>query len=137
MKLVVCCLILFSGLTVSAQDKMIYKYRAFESLFYDPQSHVNLNSATWNKTNILVTVDLNKQRITVYAAAEQEIDLIGNLPDKTSDDASWIRKVGVDQDGVKCNVEVQFFKNIVDEHICTLYLEYKDFHYLYRLKSND
>jgi hypothetical protein len=141
MKNIITLLFLLCGSIIKAQsdESSIYKFKAFETTSYTKAEKTN-DDLEWSKTDILVVVNLEKDKVFTYGKREKNIDLIkdkGSYTDENGD--YWINYTGVDEDGDKCGVSLKIFKKSesYNSHIATLFIEYADFKLVFRLKKDD
>jgi len=127
-------ILLFSLTTTYSQ---IYKFRAFETkaAFYNEKGK-DISSNEWQKTNILIVVDSDKEKISIYAKKEVYIDIL--TVSVTHDaDGDYVTYKGVDDGGVKMNAVYYMFKDKSTMHIGNLVLDYGSYVLAYRLKNTD
>ena len=77
-------------------------------------------------------------KVNVYAKKQSDIDLIKLERDyKDEDGNSWLVYSGVDQNGLRCEIKLEIFRNTTDnEHIASLFLVYSDVEIVYRLRRD-
>lgn len=104
--------------------------------FKDPPSQ----RMDWQDVDILVVIDMSKNKIKVFSNAEPTYDIIlfkGEITNANGD-----REAGytcVDEDGIKCTASLVAFVNQDENarHVGTLTIEYKNIVYYFRLKRDD
>lgn len=86
----------------------------------------------------LVVYNIDKSKVRIFTAKEQNFDLIELVYNDTTEDGSGIIKyVGVDDDGVKCKIEIFLFKDPKSNQIASLKIEYSNRIYRYALRDNN
>lgn len=130
-------IIIIIGLIFSIPSfAQVYKFRAFQTKGIDKT--VDKNDIDWSETNILVVFNVDKGKVQIFAKNNLFIDLV-ELKKKYKDDDgnSWLKYQGVDDDGDKCNVFLEVFKDQNLKNIATLFIGYSSITAVYRLRDND
>lgn len=114
----------------------VYKLKTFQTAV------INLNERNseieWERNSILVVINFNDSKVKIYAKKQSDIDLLTldkNYLDEN--DNTWIVYSGIDENGSRCKVELEVFKNTSDnDHVASLFLIYKDYEIVYRLQRD-
>jgi len=114
----------------------VYKLKTFQTAV------INLNERNsdieWEQNSILVVINFNDSKVNIYAKKQSDIDLLTldkNYLDEN--DNTWIIYSGIDENGSRCKVELEVFKNTSDnDHVASLFLIYKDYEIVYRLQRD-
>ena len=113
----------------------VEKFKVFQDKSFNPVSAES--SVSWSEVDILMVLNLDKKKLHVYANAETDIDIIEFLPTTTDNDGNtWIKYKGIDQDGLRCSIEWEVFKDQSGMHKFTVFLEYSNIYFIYRLKED-
>jgi hypothetical protein len=111
----------------------VYKFRAFQTAIIDINNNDTLK---WNDADILVVINLDKSKIQIYAKHPVDIDIISAGKGSKDDDGNaWGTYDAVDEEGAKCLVQWEVFKDQSGRHNSTLFIIYKDGRLIYRLKK--
>lgn len=86
----------------------------------------------WQTSNVMVTLDLDKQRITIYNGDKEHFDIISkDDPRKLDDGASGVMFHCLDAHNIRADV---FFLNLPDDpHPWSITIEYSDSEYMYNM----
>jgi hypothetical protein len=116
----------------------VYKYKAFQTATIDnTKNSIYTADVEWKKVDILVVLNVEKKKLKIYSEAEQDIDLIREMEENThGTNNKWIREVGIDENGLKCNIEMEIFTDQSGIHVATLFVEYSDLAFVYRLQND-
>ena len=131
-------LLLFCATFVmSVAQAQVYKLRTTSVAF---KSKVNnykwSNWSSWEDTSVLVVMDVEKDRITVYSKETQIYDIAeneGNEEDEDGDE-TWSYYC-VNEDGLNCRV--RFVKLNSQDGRLQLYIDFDDMSWVYNLYSLD
>lgn len=86
----------------------------------------------WEDVNILVVINFDKERITIYSQRTQEFDIIQYYEEESDGEGGKVHEmVCVDEDGLRCHVRIRFPKTNIPQ----IYIDYKDFMYVYNLEQ--
>ncbi len=123
-----CVFLLFFSFRADAQ---VYKYRTNA---YCSKLSTEMKFSSWEKTNVLITVDLEKDRIKIYSNITQIYDIIENEGTKTdSDGDNTLSLFCVDANGLECRIRLVSRKSGTLE----LYCDYSDISWVYDIYSLD
>jgi hypothetical protein len=90
----------------------------------------------WEETTVLITIDLNKDRITIYSKVTQVYDVAENEGETyDSDGDKTLSLYCVDKDGLTCRIRL--VKLISQGGRNQLYVDYKDMKWVYNVYSLD
>jgi hypothetical protein len=88
---------------------------------YSVSQYVN-GWSSWKDSNILGTIDLDKERVTIYSKEPQVFDIVRMLEDyKDKDGDEVVVWLSLDQDGLRVHLRFIKFRNSNIKH---LYIEY-------------
>jgi hypothetical protein len=84
----------------------------------------------WEEANVLITIDTDEDRITIYSSERQVYDIAENEGESTDEDGDeTLSLYCVDQDGIRCGVRLVFLNSRNgDIH---LYVDYNDVSWVY------
>jgi hypothetical protein len=117
-----------------ASYSQVYKFRAFQTAMSG--SDKSNSTLKWNEVNLLVVINLNKDKIQIYAKNAVDIDLLeGSKGWFDADSNAWAQYSGVDESGQKCSIQWEVYKDQTGRHTSTLILTYSDGELVYRLKK--
>lgn len=87
----------------------------------------------WSDCRVLVVIDGDQERITIYSDKMQEYDIyaIESEDEKDRDGGITDKFRCVDQDGVRCSMRLRKQKN----GVLQLYIDYLDVMWVYNLES--
>lgn len=90
----------------------------------------------WEETTVLVTIDLNKDRITIYSKETQIYDVAENEGEKyDSDGDKTLSLYCVDKDGLTCRIRLVKLNSQGGRN--QLYVDYNDMKWVYNVYSLD
>jgi len=90
----------------------------------------------WEETSVLITVDINKERITIYSKEIQIYDIANYEGETTDNDGdTTISFYCVDKDGKTCRIRL--VKLISQDDTKQLYVDYSDARLVYNVYSLD
>lgn len=112
----------------STYGQGISKLRATHSCYLIKSSYSGnwLDWSDWEPVNIIIVINTNKLRITIYSDVRQEFDITEIYA--TTDDVIEFR--AVDQNGIYCGIK--FVEEFNESHI---YIEYSDMKLAYNVKD--
>jgi hypothetical protein len=94
------------------------------------------NWSDWEEASILITIDTDNDRITVYSSQRQVYDIANNEGESTDEDGDkTISLYCIDDDGTKCRVRLVYL-NSQNEKI-QLYVDYIDVSWVYNVYALD
>lgn len=129
-------LICSSNIFAQQKEPQVYKFRAFQTTLLDDANQSK--EISWHDVDILVVINLDKNKVHIYAENEQDLDLLGITDNyKDNDKNDWLIYKAVDKSGIECKVKVEIFADNSGKHIATLFIRYGDGDLVYRLKKND
>lgn len=124
------------SLSINTAIGQVYKFKAFNG--YVGKSTLLTSDPYWTDCNILVVVNLDKEKVQIYSKTTQEYDLVGMKKSYEDENGHhWLVYSAVDNSGNKCELDLKIFKDKAPEHFATLILLYSDCTIAYRLKKND
>ena len=137
MKILIVISAIFAFLPTKAQERnQVYKFKAFQTSFYNNSSSSS-NDISWNNTDILVVINLDKNKIQIYAKKTVDLDLLESSSNEDADGNTILSYSAIDEDGIKCRVNVRIFKDQSGKHKATLIIKYSDISVAYRLMSDE
>ena len=84
----------------------------------------------WQESSMLVVINFNNDRISIYSNEIQEYDVVENL-DSYDDDSggSNIKFLCVNEEGLRCHIRLR----VLSDGSKQLYVDFNDFMYVYNL----
>ena len=108
-----------------------YKFRAKYVCFSEKNNYSEWSDWTkWEETNILIVINLNDERITIFAKETHYLDIYNSEIDKSGGNQTlffWT----IDEDGTKCRVRFIYFE---DEDYRQIYIDYPRLIVAYSIK---
>jgi hypothetical protein len=90
----------------------------------------------WNDVNILITIDVDNDRIKIFSKKDQEYDIIQKLDESIDEDGDKTWKwLCVNEDGIKCHLKL--VRPISGNGSSQLYVEFSDFKWVYNINLID
>lgn len=85
----------------------------------------------WEDCNVLVVINEDKDRITIYSNETQEYDIINQSGEDEDYESSSVYFECVDAEGIICTMRIRVFDN--SEEGAQLYISYKDIAWVYTI----
>ena len=128
-------LVLFGLLLSNLAFAQVYKLKATDFAYmYQTNYGTWSDWSTWEDCSILCTVDINKDRITIYSIETQVYDIIENSDTYYDEDGDLVWKlVGIDNEGIQCGVRILKKSSGTTQ----LYVNYSDIRWVYNVYSLD
>ena len=134
MKLVLSILILL--FCFQATNAQVYKLKATGfSMKYEIEDNTWSEWSEWSECNVLCTIDVLKDRITIYSKETQIYDVIEKEEEVIDDDGDWtLPFICIDNDGGRSRIRLM--RRAEDEQL-QLYVDYDDMKWVYNVYSLD
>lgn len=118
---------LFLSRTVKCQD--VYKFKA---KYVSTQIDGAGSWSTWDDCNVLIVLDFNEERVSMYANKTHTLDF---YKWKVIDDnkVDGIELNAIDENGISCKVSFVIFKNDSEDKRLLVY--YKNYSICYAVKN--
>lgn len=108
-----------------------YKFRAKYVSFMQKNSYSNWgNWSDWEQTNVLIVINLEDERVTIFAKETHYLDIYKSDTDE-SGGKSTLYFWAVDEDGINCRIRFIYYE---DEDYRQLYIDYSDLIVAYSIK---
>jgi hypothetical protein len=113
----------------------VYKLKATDFAYMYKSNYGNWSDwSTWDECSVLCTVDINKDRITIYSKETQVYDIIENSDTFYDEDGDLVwNLVGIDNEGIQCVVRILKKSSGTTQ----LYVNYSDIRWVYNVYSLD
>jgi hypothetical protein len=122
--------------TTSAQKKVIKLRSTAFSSRHKINEYKWSNWEDWKETNVLITIDTENDRITIYSAERQVYDIAEDEGESTDEDGDETFSLYcVDDDGVRCRVRLVYLNSRDGE--VQLYVDYSDMSWVYSVYALD
>ena len=123
-------LFLFICCNLFSQD--VYKFRAKYYSYKTYDTYTGWSDwAEWEDINILIVIDMEDERITVYSKETQELDIYDTYLEEGYEKdilSLWT----IDNEGYKCRVRFVYDKENEDRQ---LYIDYTNFIVVYSIRN--
>lgn len=128
-------LVAFSLLLAFAATAQTVKFSAteFAYKFYNEHTRKWSDWSEWEYCGrMLVVMNFDRERITVYSKETQEYDIV-KYYDKTTDDSGGeiVPMLCVNENGLRCNIRLRIQKNGARQ----LYVDFNDALFVYQLED--
>lgn len=111
-------------------DVIKCKGYGFSYQYTNPKTGYTGPWATWTETDILITIDIENERIRIFSENEQDYNIIQFLGEKIDRDGDKImRFVCVNEDGKKCNIRI--VKLLSKDGTSQLYVDFSNITWVY------
>jgi len=129
---IVLTLILFLFLSISASGQ-VYKLKSSSfSSKYKINDYKWSDWSEWEETSVLITMDIDKERITIYSKETQVYDVAENEGETIDDDGDkTLSFFCVDKEGLTCRVRLMRLNSQNGRN--QLYVDYKDLKWVYNV----
>ena len=122
--------------TASAQKKVIKLRSTAFSSRHKINEYKWSNWEDWKETNVLITIDTENDRITIYSAERQVYDIAEDEGESTDEDGDEALSLYcIDDDGVRCRVRLVYLNSRDGE--VQLYVDYNDMSWVYSVYALD
>ena len=131
-RIILFCAVFFASVAVHAQ---VHKYNTtgFSYKLYNETYGYWGEWSDWEYSNLLVVVDLGRERITVYTDERQEYAIYDVDEDRYDSDGDFCLSMScVDQDGARCGVRLLYNSN---SDGMQLYIDYSDIIIVYNIEA--
>ena len=131
-RIIFLCAFFLISVTVHAQ---VYKYSTtgFSYKSYNETYGYWGEWSDWEYSNLLVVLDLGRERITVYTDDLQEYDIYDVDEDQYDSDGDLCLSMScVDQDGNRCGVRLLYNDNV---EAMQLYIDYSNVTFVYNIEE--
>lgn len=130
MKFIVSLLVLFI-LTTNLQAEVI-KCKAYGFSYQYNNAKTGLSGAwaSWTDTDILITIDIDHERIRIFSENEQDYTIIQFFGEKIDRDGDKILTFScVNEEGIKCNIRI--VKLLSKDGTSQLYVDFSNITWVY------
>jgi hypothetical protein len=126
-------ILLFCFQSTNAQ---VYKLKTTGfAMKYEIDEYTWSDWSDWAECSVLCTIDVQKDRITIYSKETQVYDVIEKEEEVLDDEGDWtLPFVCIDNDGGRCRIRLM--KRAEDEQL-QLYVDYNDMKWVYDVYSLD
>ena len=125
-------LLLFAFLVTTTGDlfAQTYKYHTTDFAYKAVNEYGYwMDWSDWEPSRCLVTINTDKDVITIYSEVPQEFDIVDDLGERYDDGGSNLTFLAVDSDGDRCHIRLRKQNN----GVLQLYVEYGDAMWVYCL----
>jgi len=131
-KLILTFMLLFGILTISSISAQTYYYKTFEFAYkYKNSNGVWENWSSWQSSDLLLSIDMNNDIITVYSQKRQIYKVVEYMNSYTDESGGKQTKFYVyDQDGDFGYVRLRIEKNGNSQ----VYVDFADIMYVWNVK---
>ena len=82
----------------------------------------------WEKSNVLITMDIDKDVIHIYSKREQRYDIISYSDKIIDEDSESVVMDCIDEEGIRCTVKIMRYDDY--SHI---YIKWSNMQYVYQV----
>ena len=125
-------LLLFAFMVTISGDlfAQTYKYYTTDFAYKEKDDYGYWSDWTdWQDSHCLVTINTNKEIVTIYSKTPQEFDIVEDLGESYDDSGLSNTWLAVDDEGLRCHLRLRH----QDNGILQLYIEYNDLVFVYCL----
>jgi hypothetical protein len=131
-KLIVSISVIFIFFFISdLYSQSVIKFRAKYTAYCEKKYYGWSDWTDWIETNYLITIDLQDERVTLFADDALNFDVIDYEVEKDNDDETLIIFKAIDDEGYRCQIR---FKYDSWYDYRQLYIDYPNFIVVYSLK---
>ena len=88
---------------------------------------------SWEDCNVLIVIDYDKERITIYSQRTQEYDIITQTQEDEDYESNSLYFDCVDAEGLRCTVQIRIYND--GERGAQLYVTYSDIRWVYAIPN--
>lgn len=130
MKFIVSLLVLFTLSTNLQAEVIKCKAYGFSYQYNKPKTGISGAWASWTDTDILITIDIDHERIRIFSENEQDYTIIQFFGEKIDRDGDKILTFScVNEEGIKCNIRI--VKLLSKDGTSQLYVDFSNITWVY------
>ena len=129
---------IFLLLSSFSSHSQVYKFKAFQTCVRTPDDARDIEETDWNKTDILVVINIDKGKIKTFGNKQGDYDIISvDETVKNNRGDNVVPYIAVDDEGNKCRIEVTIFNDQSGKHTATMNVIYPKVNIVFRLKRDE
>lgn len=132
-KLFVLLFILFCFVQINYADVTKLRTSGLAHQYKNEYSGVWGDWGDWNDCNVLIVIDEDRDRITIYSQRTQEYDIIGIGQEEEDYESSSLTFDCVDEEGIRCSLTIRVYND--NSRGSQLYVNYSDVRWVYSIPS--
>lgn len=133
-KLFVLLFVLFCFVQINYADVTKLRTSGVATQYKNEYSGVWDDWGAWEDCNVLIVIDEDRDRITIYSQRTQEYDIIGIGQEEEDYESSSLTFDCVDEEGIRCSLTIRVYNN--NSLGSQLYVNYNDIRWVYSIPSN-
>jgi len=133
-KLFVLLFVLFCFVQINYADVTKLRTSGVATQYKNEYSGVWGDWGAWEDCNVLIVIDEDRDRITIYSQRTQEYDIIGIGQEEEDYESSSLTFDCVDEEGIRCSLTIRVYNN--NSLGSQLYVNYNDIRWVYSIPSN-
>jgi len=107
------------------------------STIYKDKNEDFISASKWEECNMLILIKTDPAVLTIYDKETKKYDIAKSLKECKYGDNTIYRFQMVDEEGLACVLRILKFVDTDDGHLATLYIDYGNTTYVYRLKDSN
>lgn len=130
-KLFILLFVLFSFVQVNYAEVIKLRTSGIAYQYKNEYSNIWGDWSAWEDCNVLIVIDVDKDRITIYSQETQEYDVITETNQDTDGESTSYHYDCIDANGLRCQIRLRVYDDYSKGS--QLYVDYYDMRWVYSI----